>query len=128
MATDSSKPMSGAPRPAWDLPEILDIKIRRVPFKPRVHKHFKSALADYKEAVEFLVRTSGPIPARALGPVLFVGDVQVTESEPVENNLYRFLALEIERLEPRAAISWGWEDAAAAQRYRTKFRYEVAGS
>jgi hypothetical protein len=76
--------------------------------------------------VEFLVRTSGPIPARALGPALFVGDVQVAESHEAGENLYRFLAFDLERLKPRAPIAWGWLDAKRNERIRTKYKYELA--
>ena len=108
----------------WDLPEIVDIQIRRIPFKPNQPRNFKSALAGYKEAVEFMVRTSDLIPARALGAALFVGDVQVTESQQVDNNLYRFLAFEIDRLKPGAPIRWGWINTPKEQQQGTRFRYE----
>ena len=80
MATDASRPIAGAPRPNWELPDIVDIKMSRVPFRPRQHKYFRSALAEHTEATEFLVRLSGPVPIRALGPALFVGDTQVAEA------------------------------------------------
>ncbi len=76
MPIDVTQPILVEPRPEWNLPEVIDIQIRRVPFEPPKLRNFKSALADYKEAVEFLVRTSGPIPARALGAALFVGGQQ----------------------------------------------------
>jgi hypothetical protein len=124
MAPDTSKPIAGAPRPDWDLPEIVDIKIRYVPFAPREHKHFRSTLADRQEAVEFLVRVSGPIPSRALAPALFVGDVQVFESEAMGENVYRFLALDPARLNRGAAIGWGWLNTPRRERKSTRFRFE----
>ena len=126
MSTDTSRPISGGPRPDWDLPEILDIQIRRIAFDPPKPRNFKSVLVDHQEAVEFLVRTSGPIPARALGPALFVGEVQVIESQQVDNNLYRFLAFDLERLKAGAPISWGWLNAPSDQQQRTKFRYNIS--
>ena len=124
MTIDTTQPLSGGPRPEWDLPEILDIQIKRILFKPNQPRNFKSALAEYKEAVEFMVSTSGPIPARALGAALFVGDVGVIESQQVDNNLYRFLAFEIERLKPGAPIFWGWINTPKEQQQRTRFSYE----
>jgi hypothetical protein len=124
MSQDASQPNSGGIRPEWNLPEIQDIRIRRIPFEPPKLRNFKSVLAEYKEAVEILVSTNGPIPARALGPALFIGDVQIIESQQVETNLYRFLAFDIEQLKPGAAIRWGWIDDHEEQRQRTKFRYE----
>jgi len=126
MAIDTSRPIAGAPAPNWELPDIVDIKIRHVQFKPHEHKYFRSVLADRKEATEFLVRLSGPVPARALGPALFIGDTQVAESEAVEDNVYRFLAFEHQRLEPGAPIAWGWLDAPPEERKRTKSRFEAA--
>jgi hypothetical protein len=125
MAIDSSRPLAGAPRPKWELPAIVDIKIRRVTFRAREHKHFRSAFADRREAVEFLVKTSGPIPipARALGPAPFVDDVSVVESEPAGESLYCFLAFDIERLKPRGPIEWGWLGAKKDKRIRTKYRH-----
>jgi hypothetical protein len=125
MATDSNKPLPGQSRLDWNLPEVVDIKIRRVRFQPHQHKHFRSALADYGEAIEFLVQVSGPIPARALGPALFVGDVPVIESEPVDEYVLRFLAFNVEGLKSDAAIAWGWTDMPKKERRRTKFRYRA---
>lgn len=126
MATDASRPIAGAPAPDWKLPDIIDIQIRRVQFRPHEHKFFRSALAEHKEATEFLVRLSGPVPIRALGPAVFVGEIQVAESEAVEDNLYRFYAFDPQRLEPGAAIAWGWLDAPRSERKQTRFRFEVA--
>src|SRR5262245_22693026 len=126
MATDASRPIGGAPAPDWRLPDIVDIQIRRVSFRPHEHKFFRSALAEHKEAIEFLVRLSGPVPIRALGPALFVGETQVAESEAVEETLYRFHAFDHQRLEPGAPIAWGWLDAPPNERKRTTFRFQLA--
>jgi hypothetical protein len=124
MATDASSRIPQGPRPDWDLPEVLDIKIQRIEFEPPKHRNFTSALAEYREAVEFLVQTNGPIPARALSPALFIGDVRVIESQQVGENLYRFLAFEPQRLEPGTSIGWGWLDSPTEQLQITKFPYE----
>ena len=125
MATDASRPIAGAPRPNWELPDIVDIKMSRVPFRPRQHKYFRSALAEHTEATEFLVRLTGPVPNRALGPALFVGETQVAECEAVGDNTYRFLAFDHQRLEPGAPIAWGWLDAPPEERKRTSYRFEA---
>jgi hypothetical protein len=128
MPTDISQPIPQGYRPEWELPKILDIKIQRIPFEARKPRNFKSALADYKEAVEFLVRTSAPIPPRALGPALYVGDSAVIEVQLLEGDsnsqLYRFLALNLNRLEPGSPISWGWINTPKEQRVKTPFSYE----
>ena len=125
MAIDSDKPTAGGPRPDWNLPDVLSIAIRRVPFTPRQYKYFRSALSDYKEAIEFLVRLRGPVPIRALGPALFVGDVPVTESEAIQDNQYRFLAFNIQQLKSNAVISWGWINTPKSERKATNFRFTV---
>jgi hypothetical protein len=73
-----------------------------------------------------VVRTGGPILARALGPALFVGNVAVTHSEPAGDSLYRFLAFDVDRPRARAPTAWGWMDAGKNERVRTRYRYEVA--
>lgn len=125
MPLDVSKPTRDGTPPNWDLPEIQDMQIRRVPFRPPEHKNFESSLAKYKEAVEFLVRTDGPIPARALGPALFIGDIMVIENKKVDYNLYRFLFFDFDRLKSGAPISWGWINDPKENRQVTRFRYEL---
>ena len=124
MSNDASYRISEGPRPDWDLPDVVDIQIRQVQFEPPKHSNFKSALSEYRQAVEFLVRTSGPIPARALSPALFIGDVQVIESQQVGENLYRFLSFEPQRLESGSPIGWGWLNSPREERQLTKFPYE----
>jgi hypothetical protein len=124
MSADSSYRISEGPRPEWDLPDILDIKIQRIQYEPPQHRNFKSSLSDYRESVEFLVRTNGPIPARALSPALFIGDIRVIENQQVGENLYRFLAFEPQRLEPGLPIGWGWLNTPREQLQITGFPFE----
>ncbi len=74
-----------------------------------------------------MVKTSGPVPARALGPALFVGDTPVIEGSVVgrEGTHYRFLSFSPKKLSPGAPISWGWMGAAKKDRHATKFRYTL---
>lgn len=125
MAIDNGRPIAGSAPPNWGLPEIVDIKMRYASFEPRKHKHFRSELADRSEAVEFIVRLKGPIPARALAPALFVGGVRIIESEALGKNEHRFVALSPDELKRGAAISWGWLDSRPADRQRTKFRFDL---
>ncbi|HEX8107263.1 MAG TPA: hypothetical protein VF516_06010 [Kofleriaceae bacterium] len=91
---------------------------------------------EVRQAVEITVQTAAPIPARALSPVLFVGNAEVVEMEALGRNRYKFYALEPARLEQGAAIAFGWPGQAAgsrddgtalAQRTVTSFRYRLAG-
>ncbi len=109
----------------WSLPEVLSVEAVRVRYEePRI-RAVGPQLVEMKEAVEILVRTAGEIPVRALAPVLFVGNIPITESETVRENLYRFLAFDADRLKRGALISIGW--TGTDRKIKTKFRYEVSG-
>lgn len=129
MTTDVARRETGPQRPKWKMPQVLDILITRVPYQPPKFRHFKSAYAKYKEAIEFLVRTDASLPPiRALTPVLYVGETAVVGCETVGKNEYRFLAFEFDALEQGASISLGWPGQPAEARQRTKFRYELKHS
>lgn len=123
MSTDKSIKEPAAPRPDWKLPEVIDIKIRLIPYHAPSLRHFKSKFAKYNKAIEFLVKTDGSISARALSPALFVDDVRIIEGETVDRNTTRFLSFEVDQLQEGAPISFGWEDDPKELRQRTKFLY-----
>ncbi len=123
MPTDVSEPIASGPKPTWDLPDILDIQIRRIPYEPPKLRNFRSVLAEYSEAVEFIVRTSAPVPVRAMGPALFIGDTMVIESQEIEKNVYRFLAFNVDNLVIGSSISFGWIGDPAEDRKATNFTY-----
>lgn len=123
MATDASQRIPGAPNPKWELPKVRDIKIRRTRPNPPRLKHLRSALTDGDEVVEFTVKLDGPVPARALGPALFVGRERVIECQAVDERTLRFVATNPKRLKPGVGIQWGWLDALPRQRAETKFKF-----
>jgi hypothetical protein len=125
MSIDSSQPITQGPRPDWRLPNIVSIEARRIPYQPRRLRNFESVLSQYDQAVEFIVKTDGPIPARALGPALFVGEVQVAESEQLAENVYRFLGFELERLAVGAPVAWGWIGDPKERRQETEYRLDL---
>jgi hypothetical protein len=127
MATDTSRREPNVPKPDWKLPGILDVQIRQIPFEAPKRRYFESKLAKYNEAIEFMVKTDGAIPTRALSPVLYVGEVTVIEGQRVEENVYRFLAFELDQLEEGTPISLGWPGQPPEQRQETEFRYELPG-
>jgi hypothetical protein len=127
MSTDAGSPIEPRKPFSLDLPHIRKLRIRRIAFEPPKLEHFKSSLSRYKEAIEFIVETDGPVPARAYGPALFVGDVEVDQSERVDDTTWRLLAFEPERLKAGAPISWGWMRDQETARQPTNFRYEVEG-
>jgi hypothetical protein len=123
MSSDIGDRESGGPTSDFTLPNLLDVKIRRVPYRRPKPRNFASVLSEYTEAIEFTVRTDRPIPTRGLGPALYVGHRAVTESEESEPTVYRFLALDVESLRPGAPIRLGWTGQPIG-RNRTAFRYE----
>jgi hypothetical protein len=124
MSTDRGFPISaGAPSPPR-LPRLRALRIRRIPFEPPTLDHFESSLARYREAIEFIVETDGPVPVRAYGPALFVDDVEISHSEPLDETTWRLLAFEPEALRNGAPISWGWMKDPASARQQTDYRYE----
>ena len=95
-------------RPHLGLPRPVSVTARLVSFEPPRHRHFDSALPRLERTVELLVETDGPIPARGLSPVLYVGEVPVTEVVADDETHYRFVAMEPERLREGAPITLGW--------------------
>jgi len=127
MTIDDTKKEPDAPRPEWELPEIVEVRIKRIPYKAPKLRYFESYLAKYNEAIEFLIKTDGSFPIRSLSPVLYVGNEPVTESEAIEENVCRFLALEFDQLKEGAPISLGWPGLPKVKRKETKFRYNLPG-
>lgn len=111
-------------RPAdYTLPRVRAISTRITSFEPR-RRHFTSALPVVPDAVEFLVETASPIPIRARGPALYVGETVVMEVSTDDRRLYRFVALHPKELRPGARISLGWLGGREKDRVNTKFVYE----
>jgi hypothetical protein len=121
-STDGQSPSEPGTR---TLPRIRELRIRRIAFEPPKLEHLESSRSRSREAIEFVVETDGAVPARAYGPALFVGDVEVDQSERVDETTWRLLAFEPERLKPGAPISWGWMKDPESARRPTPFRYEV---
>jgi hypothetical protein len=124
MTADAGSPEPKEPRPDFELPELVDVRIRRVTYEPPKLRNFRSALADERQAVEFVVTTDRPIPIRALGPALYVGGTALTETKPLrKRNTYRFFAFDTDALEPGAPISLGWSGQPSGERRESRFTY-----
>lgn len=128
MATDAGSRESDVGKPDFSLPEVLELRSRRIRFDPPKHRNFESGLARHREAIEFVITTDNPIPIRALGPVLYIGDTPVGESAPLrKKNSYRFRAFDPGALKPGAPVSLGWSGQPRRKRKRTRFAYEGLG-
>jgi len=126
MPIDQAPPIRTARAPNWELPEILGVKIRATPYQPKSMRNFRSPLEPVPEAMEFILTLKSPIPARALGPVLYVGKERLTESEAIdaEGRELRFWAFNRSRLKEGAPIIMVWDgDEPAKERKKAKFTY-----
>jgi hypothetical protein len=108
----------------FQLPQIKDLKIKEIPYKPPKLRYFQSSSSKYSKAIEFTVTTDGPIPVRALSPVLYVGKIPIIEGGPIKVNLYRFLAFETNKLKLNEPIYFGWFGDPQGLRIKTKFIYK----
>ena len=124
MSTDAGGRLPELPRPIFRLPKVLDIQIRPTRVEPPRHRNFESALPG-GDGVEFIVKTDGPIPGRALGPALQVGEVVVTEVTTVGPNTYRFVAADRGRFTQDAVIRLTWTGQRPPDEKDGIFRYRL---
>lgn len=109
MSTDAQdKERIRIPVDIWSLPEIVDVTAVLVRFKTPLTRYQGTKRVRYKEAAEIMVKTSGPIPERALSPVLMVGEVAVGDYEVAGENLYRFHAFDVKELRDGAPMHLKW--------------------
>jgi hypothetical protein len=123
--SDAGARQPDAAKPGFELPLVRAIEIRRIDYEPPRRRNFESALAGVREAIELLVTTAGPMPRRALGATLYVGDVAVTEMQRVDDTHHRFLAFDPDSLEDGAPIALGWTGDRPEERHPTEFRFRV---
>ena len=123
MSSDSGSRQPDAARPRFELPAVRAIDIRRVDYEPPRRRNFESAFAGVREAMEFLVTTAGPIPMRAVGAALYVGETAVVEMQRLDDTHYRFLAFDLDRLADGAPIALGWTGDRREERRPTEFRF-----
>ena len=90
------------------LPAIRGVRVRRVVVRPPERRNLVSTLPPSEDAVEIEVDTEFPIPIRAMGPVLYVGDVALTEAVAVSPTTYRFTGLDRGALPDGAPLALGW--------------------
>jgi hypothetical protein len=112
------------PSDAWSLPEVVALEIRRARFKEPLRRYVTPQdVAEYGEAIEFDLTTSAELPIRAYPPVLYVGDVMVSDFEQVGRDHYIFRAFDPDALPVGGAITLGWPRLADRRR-STAFRYD----
>jgi hypothetical protein len=110
MPFDQAPQIQTTRAPNWELPEIIDVKIRATPYQPRATRNFANPIEAAQDAVEVVVILKSPMPARALAPVLYVGEARLTESEAIdkEGKQVRFWAFDRSKLRAGAPIMLVW--------------------
>jgi len=124
MSSDAGGRLPNPPRADFTLPKVVDIQMRAVKFEAPRHRNFTSSLSS-GDGVEFIVKTDGPIPGRALGPALYVGETPVTEMTEAGPNIYRFVAPSRERLTQDAPIILSWTGQRPTDSKSAAFRYRL---
>ena len=123
MTTDPGEFERPGRGPGFELPDVVSVRIRRVRHERPARRNFRSALPAVDNAVEVLVETTAPIPIRALGPVLWVGDTPLTEATADDETHYRFLGLQPHRLTANAPLRLGWSGQPPADSRATRFTF-----
>jgi hypothetical protein len=123
--SDSHPPEPTRPEPDISfLPEVLSVESALRTYRKPRYTTRGTEVVPVDRAVEITVETAEPFPERALGPVLIIGREQVTESERVGPNRYRFYAYEPERLKAGTPIRIGWYGQPRPRR-QTGFKFDV---
>lgn len=128
MPFDQAPPLEVARRPDWELPEITAVQAKATEYRPRAPRNFAHPLPAVTDAVEIVVTVAAPLPIRAMAPVLYVGDVPLTESQPVDRDgrQIRFWGFERARLRTGAPITLGWSGEPRPKgKKRTKFKFAL---
>jgi hypothetical protein len=92
----------------WRLPRIVAIEALRVRYSTPSYHVIDRELRPVSDAIEVVIQTEEPIPERALAPVLYIGDEELTESEPAGHLRYRFFGFYPDRVKDGAPIALGW--------------------
>lgn len=123
MNSDSGDRVSRSSRDLWRLPEIrgLEVRWRRFDKPRRVTVRGKDHEVD--EGLEVVVQLSEPFEVRALGPVLWIGEVPLTIVDGDGETEYRFLATDPDSLQPGDEIALSWS-AHGAPREASAYRFE----
>jgi hypothetical protein len=126
MSADATPPEPPVPPVVWELPNVRDIAIRRGHGEPPPQlAYFRSSVPDLPDVVEFEVVLDGPLPARGMPPVLYVGETPVFQRR-VDPEAYRYVfQAPPDRLRQGEEVTFGWLNDPPQQRKPTGVRYQV---
>jgi hypothetical protein len=105
-SADQGAPSSRAA--STGLPTIVGVHADRSHYGPPRLFVRRGADLQVSEAIEIVVQTSGPIPARALSPVLWVGAMPLPDSDRLDDHTYTFYGIEPDTLVDGAPLALGW--------------------
>jgi hypothetical protein len=121
--------------PLDTLPRIVSVSTRLADYAVPKIFFVGTERKEVRRALEITVQTDAPIPARAISPVIWIGDAPVREMETVGPNQYRFYALDPAPLRDGAAIAFGWPEvepgragAGGPNKIATSFRLRLGTS
>ena len=123
MIGDAGDRLPDPPRFEFVMPKVLDVQVLATKTERRMPRNFTSSLPGDDDTFAFIIKTDGPIPIRALGPALYIGDVMVTEVTQVGPDTYRFVAPARQDLAHGTDIRLGWTGQPAAGSENTGFRF-----
>ncbi|MFO0914381.1 MAG: hypothetical protein U0795_15580 [Pirellulales bacterium] len=124
MSADSGERLDGARENVAALPKIVEISVKNTDFQAVRLRNFEPSIKSNANAVEFIVKTDGPIPVCGRGPVLHVGAVRLGEVTEIGPNTYRFISNAPERIAEDASIQLGWSGVTPAPlKENSPFRY-----
>lgn len=106
--TSDSTGKERPPGPRWPLPAILRAKAMRVRYPQPRSFVIGPRVVETASVVEVDVLADGDFPARALAPVLHVGDRVLTEFERLGEGHYKYFDVEAEELPEGAPVWWAW--------------------
>src|SRR4051794_7200276 len=109
MSVDATPPQAPGPAVEWKLPGVREIEIRRGRGEPPPQlQYFRSSVPDIPDVVEFELVLDGPVPARALPLVLYVGETPVFQRR-VDPEAHRHVfQAPPNRLRQDEEITFGW--------------------
>ena len=94
----------------WQLPEVLSVQARYARYAEPKLRYVGTQMMEWREAVEFLVRTAGEFPARALSPALFVGEKPIANYDVVGPNQRQVPVSETVKSNTAVPVGGRWFD------------------
>ncbi len=117
----------GRPAGRQQPPAELKVEARRVKLTKPIVRSIEGSQRTIREVIEFEVTSPKPIPARALDPVLTVGDRRVTEYRYVRKNVLVFTEYRPEKLQEGERVYFQWGETPVAQeRHPTALIFQAA--